>query len=195
MLGSIILTSGGRGVETLRLLHRADHRGVCSRVYSHGRGLPRMLASRSRPVARLNSWQDDGKREARMSAARRDDFDADTSAGAYADLAARGPLTDEETRRAREMLRSWREVEGDGAEEQGLAGLMLEEAFAENRRDRSVSVIPYGFRRHETAQERTERIERSLGVLRSLYDDDVAEQAETWSVLEAALDRDDSPRG
>jgi hypothetical protein len=137
------------------------------------------------------SW----KRVVRMSAARRDDIDADTSVGAYADLAARGPLTEEEKRRAREMLRSWREVEGDEAEEQALAGLMLEEAFAENRRDRSVSVIPYGFRRYETAQERAERIERSLGVLRSLYDDDAAEQAETWAVLEGALNRDDSTRG
>lgn len=129
-----------------------------------------------------------------MTAARRDHFDADTSAGTYSDLAARGPLTDEDTRRARDMLRAWREVEGDEADEQRLTGLMLEEAFAENRRDRSVSVIPYGFRRYETAQERSERIERSLGVLRSLYEDDAAEQAETWAVLEAALDRDDTTR-
>ena len=127
-----------------------------------------------------------------MGAARRDDIDADVPLRARGDLLSRGPLTDEERQRACEMLRSWRGVEGDEAEEQRLAGLMLEEAFAENRRDRSVSVIPYGFRRYETAQERTERIERSLSVLRSLYDDDAAEQAETWAVLEAALDRGDT---
>ncbi len=129
-----------------------------------------------------------------MSAARRDDIDGEAPQWSHSGLVSRGPLTDEERRRVCEMLRSWREVEGDEAEEQRLTGLILEEAFAENRRDRSVSVIPYGFRRHETVQERTERIERSLSVLRSLYDDDAAEQAETWEVLESALDRDDSTR-